>query len=208
MENYDDWTKPDSLKISVLILLPLFLGALEGERTLIKKEMVITKQIIIPASPAQVWKAIGNINEIAAGEKHFSFTGMMGFPRHTKTTLDSLAVGGKRKAFYEKGLYFDEIISKCEPEKLLTLDIKTDPKNIPPEVMDEHILIGGKHVDILQDNYTLEQLPDGSTRLSLTSHFFINTPLNWYAGIWAGYLMSDILSEELNIIKTRAVKFQ
>ncbi|GAB2807480.1 SRPBCC family protein [Ferruginibacter profundus] len=206
LENYDDWTKPDTLKISVLILFPFVFGIVEGDRSLSKKEMVITKSVVIKASPAAVWKALGSINEIAAAERHTSFSVMLGFPSHLRTTLDTLAVGGTRMAYYEKGLYFTETIRKCEPEKLLVLDIKTDPLKIPPTVMDEHIVIGGKHVDILQDVYTLEQLPDGSSRLSLSSRFFINTPFNWYAGIWADYLMSDILHEELNLIKARAAK--
>ena len=208
IENYDDWTKPDTLKVSILILVPLVFGIVEGDRSLTKEKMVITKSIVINASPTAVWKAIGNINEIAASENHNSFSGMLGFPSHLRTTLDTLAVGGIRMAYYEKGLYFTETIRKCELGKLLILDIKTNPLKIPPTVMDEHILIGGKHVDILQDIYTLEELPDSSCRLSLSSHFFINTPFNWYAGIWANYLMKDILKEELNLIKNRAAKFQ
>jgi hypothetical protein len=42
------------------------------------------------------------------------------------------------QAVYEKGLYFDETITQLEKEKLLVLDIKTDPHKIPPTVMDEH----------------------------------------------------------------------
>ena len=122
---------------------------------------------------------------------------VIGFPRHVKTTLDTLAVGGKRTAYYEKGLYFNETISRYEPGKLLVLDIKTDPTKIPPTVMDEHIIIGGKHVDLVQDVYLLEQLSDGNCQLCLSSHFFINTAFNWYTGIWANYLMGDILSGEL-----------
>jgi hypothetical protein len=206
IENYDEWTKPDTLQVSIVLLFPIIFGLLEGERSLSKEEMIVTKEIIIHAPPSKIWKAISSINEISKFESHTSLSGILGFPRHLRTTLDTLAVGGKRIAYYEKGLYFNETISKYEKEKLLVLDIKTDPLNIPPTVMDEHIVIGGKHIDILQDVYKLEEMPDGSCRLSLSSRFFINTPFNWYAGIWANYLMSDILHEELYLIKTRATK--
>jgi hypothetical protein len=201
-ENYDYWTKPDKMAASLLLLAPVILGALEGERSLTRKDISIRKEIIIAAKPSFIWKALANINHIQATEKHLSFSSMLGFPRHVKTTLDTLAVGGKRMAYYEKGLYFDETISSFN-NHLLVLDIKTDPTKIPPAVMDEHILIGGKHVDILQDVYELEDLHNGTCRLSLSSHFFINTPFNWYAAIWANWLMSDILSEELNLVKAR-----
>jgi len=126
-----------------------------------------------------------------------------GFPQALSTTLDSLAVGGKRLAVYEKGLYFAETITAYTPEKSLVLRIKTDPNNIPPTVMDEHIVIGGKHFDILQDVYQLEALPDGNCRLQLTSHYMLATPFNWYASIWVHYLMADILQGELDLIKQR-----
>lgn len=202
-ENYDYWTKPDKIGASLLLLAPVLLGALEGGRTLSRKDMIISKEIIVTATPAAIWKALANINTIQPTEKHISFSSLLGFPKHISTTLDTLSVGGKRMARYEKGLYFEETISSFNGQSLV-LDVKTDPANIPPTVMDEHILIGGKHVDILQDVYRVQDLHDGTCRIGLSSHFFINTPFNWYAGIWANWLMSDILNEELNLVKARA----
>jgi hypothetical protein len=70
--------------------------------------------------------------------------------------------------------------------------------------MDEHILIGGKHLDILEDTYQLTPLANGRTRLRLASRFYINTPFNWYAEVWAHYLMADILDGELAGLQARA----
>ncbi len=206
-ENYDKWTGSDKLTVSLVVLIPVIFGIGEGERLLNRKDMMVSKSIIIHADPKNVWYALANINDITPGENRKSASAIMGFPRHIKTTLDTMAVGGKRKAIYEKGLYFDETISRCEPGKLLVLNIKTDPANIPPTVMDEHIIIGGKHVDILQDVYRLEQLTGGNCRLTLSSHFFINTAFNWYSGIWANYLMGDILKGELKLVKERATSY-
>lgn len=205
-ENHDYWTKPDKMAVSVVMLFPMLIGIIEGERTLTRKEMNISREVLISATPQQVWNALGNISKIDKKGSGFSLSAMLGFPRHQQTTLDIFALGGKRKALYEKGLYFDETITGYIPLKQMVLDIKTDPSQIPPNVMDEHILIGGKHVDILQDTYSLETLSSGRCRLTLSSHFYINTPFNWYAGIWANYLMKDILQEELNQIMARASK--
>lgn len=201
-----DWGKPNTLNVSALFFVPALLGYLEGERTLVPVEYTITKQIAIAAPPAEVWKQLTHINELKASERQSSFSILMGFPRHLRTVADTFAPGGTRFAVYEKGLYFKETISEYVPGKRMVLDIKTDPDNIPPTVMDEHILIGGKHLDILKDEYNLEQLPDGSSQLSLSSRFRINTPLNWYAGLWATYLMSDILEGELELVKARAAE--
>lgn len=205
-KNKNDWGKPNTLNVSVLFFVPALLGYLEGERTLVPVEYTITKQVEIAAPATEVWSQLTHINELKESERQSSFSNWMGFPKHLRTVADTFALGGTRFAVYEKGLYFKESISEYVTAKRMVLDIKTDPDNIPPTVMDEHILIGGKHLDILKDEYNLEQLPDGNSRLSLSSRFRINTPLNWYAGLWANYLMSDILTGELELVKARATK--
>ncbi len=196
---------PNSLRVSVIVLLPLVLGLIEGKRTQSRSDLTLSRNIIVAAPPSKVWQSLLNIKAIEHKETRWSFSTLIGFPNHLKTTLDTLKIGGIRTAQYEKGLRFDEIITQFEPEKRLVLDINTDPTKIPPTVMDEHIVIGGKHLDILEDIYTLQALPDGKTRLTLSSHFFISTPFNWYAGLWANYLMNDILENELKIIEKRAI---
>jgi len=190
--------------LPLLLIAPAVTGLAEGDRILNREDMNSSESVIIQAAPEEVWKQLTNINEIPVEQNETSFSEWMGFPRHVSTTLDTIAAGGKRLATYEHGLYFNETIADCEEAKSLVLDIKTDPTKIPPTVMDEHILIGGKHVDILRDVYTIEKLSDNTCRLTLSSHFWINTPFNWYAGIWAKYLMSDILSSEIELIKIRS----
>ncbi|MDJ1497304.1 hypothetical protein QNI19_30480 [Cytophagaceae bacterium DM2B3-1] len=205
----NDWEKPTSLQVSLLFMVPVLLGFIEGERSLVPKEMTIRREVSLDATSKEVWKQIIASHETLPSEPSGgSMSNLMGFPRHSKTTLDTAAVNGKRIAYYEKGLYFEETISQYEPAQKLVLAIKTDPHKIPPTVMDEHILIGGKHLDILEDVYELETLSDGRTRLLLSSRFYINTPFNWYAGIWAEYLMKDILQNELDRIEQRILKSQ
>lgn len=200
----DDWEKPDTLSVSLALLAPIFIGLIEGDRASWPRELYLSKTVTIAAVPTAVWSQLAHINEVGPKEKHTALANFLGFPRHLCTTLDTLAVGGKRMAYYENGLYFKETIVQLVPAQLLVLDVETDPEHIPPTVLDEHIVIGGKHIDILQDVYRLEQLPDGNTRLTLSSRFHINTPFNWYASIWAEFLMSDILQGELDLIKARA----
>lgn len=200
----DQWDRSDTLKMSVLLLIPAFIGLVEGERTQLTEEIKVQKEVLVGASPAAVWRALGDVEQIPAGGRRFSLCGMLGLPAHVRTEVDTLAPGGKRIATYEKGLVFDETITQCQPERRLVLAIHTDPANIPPNVMDEHIVIGGKHLDILEDVYRLEPLPGGGCRVQLSSRFVITTPFNWYAGIWARYLMADILQGELELIRDRA----
>jgi len=209
-ENRDDilddnnWTKSNNLKVSVLMLLPMLIGIVEGEKMSSSQYSLLEESITIEASTEEVWNAITTLNIVNHSDKGTHFTDAMGFPEHVRTTLDTCSVGGKRMAYYEKGLYFEETITELIPFEKLVLDINVDPEKIPATVLDEHIVIGGKHVDVIEDIYTLKENADGTTILTLSNQYVINTPFNWYAGIWAKYLMKDLLKGELNMMKLRA----
>ncbi|MCW7480255.1 SRPBCC family protein [Leptospira kanakyensis] len=196
----------NTLHGSFILFLPLVVGFIEGDSTLSRKDFYISKSVTIQAPTNEVWKELTNINEIKPEEQKFNLSTFLGFPKHISTTIEKMEVGGRRIALYEKGLYFNETISKFENEKRLVLNIDIDPTTIPVTVMDEHIVLGGKYVDILQDVYSLESLPDGTSKLTLSSRFYINTPFNWYAGIWSEYLMGDILKSQINLIRSRTQK--
>lgn len=199
----DEWDKPGGLQVSFLFLIPILAGLLEGDRISSLKEISVEKQVEIKASPAIVWNTLLK-NDQSVVSHPFSFSGMLSFPHHISTVLDSPIVGGSRVAIYEKGLVFTEIIRKIQPGQSMTVEIRTDPSKISKAIMDEHIVIGGKHIKMKEDEYTLKPLPNGTTLLTLSSRFDINTPFNWYAGIWARLLMSDILNEELSTLQKTA----
>ncbi|SNR62470.1 hypothetical protein [Hymenobacter mucosus] len=202
--NANNWQRPNTLQVSLVFVVPLLLGAVEGEKALAPKQMVIERAVIINAPAADIWKKLISNKHLGQHTNKTSFSTLLGFPKHVSTTLDTLLVGGTRMAYYEKGLYFKETVTQYQPERLLVLRVDANPNATPAAVMDEHILIGGKHLDILEDVYDLRPLPGGRTRLALSSRFYINTPFNWYAGIWAHYLMTDILEGELNLIAEQA----
>lgn len=197
----DDAGRPDTLKVSLLFFIPLFAGLLEGNRTTAFEELTIEKHLDITATPEVVWKALTTPHQSVLHSSHPTLCTLMGFPRHLNTTLDTLAINSHRIAVYEKGLTFDETICRLEPGRRLEVTIMNDPSKISKAIMDEHIVIGGEHIRMQGDSYALEPVPGGKTRLSLVSHFSINTPFNWYAGLWAKWLMSDVIREELNSLR-------
>jgi uncharacterized protein YndB with AHSA1/START domain len=199
-----DRQQPTSLNMSLLVAGPLLLGFIEGEKALIPKQLTISREVVVAAPPAAVWQQLTSRRAVARPASGRSLAGLFGFPHHLTTTLDTFRVGGRRVAYYEKGLYFEETVASYQPARQLVLRVNANPSAVPPAVMDEHILIGGKHLDILEDTYQLTPLAGGRTRLRLASRFAINTPFNWYAEIWAHYLMADILDGELAGLQARA----
>lgn len=203
--NANDWQPPTTLNASLFFAVPLLLGFVEGEKALVPKQLLISREVVVGAPAPAVWRALTSHKVVAPPASPRSLAAVLGFPRHLTTTLDTLVVGGRRVATYEKGLYFEETVTSYQLGRQLVLQAKANPGATPPAVMDEHILIGGKHLDILEDVYQLTPLADGQTRLRLSSRFSINTPFNWYAEIWAHYLMSDILDGELAGLQHRTV---
>ncbi|BAV06904.1 hypothetical protein FLA_2924 [Filimonas lacunae] len=197
---------PNKLQISLLALLPICLGFAEGDRTSVSRECVIACELVIDATPQEVWHQLTHIDSIKANEHHGGVTGLLGFPTHQSTRLDNVAVGGSRVATFEKGLVFYEKVTQCIPEKQLALSIKTLPDQIAADVLDEHIVIGGKHLNMLGDVYELQSMPGGKCKITLSSRFVICTPFNWYASIWAHWLMNDVLQSELSLIAQRCAE--
>lgn len=208
LDDLDDWNKPGALKISALLLSPLLLGLVEGDRLLAPAAYTVERQITLDAPVSRVWDALASASDIAPLEDPGFLTGLFGLPRHLRTALDTLAVGGRRMAYYERGLFFEETITHCQPGAQLVVAIKADPDNIPPTVLDEHIAIGGRHFKALEDTYTLHTLPDGRCRLQLSGRISIQTPFNWYAGLWAQWVLGEVLEGVLEGVAMRVSSFE
>lgn len=73
----------------------------------------------------------------------------------------------------------------------------------PPHTLDEHVRIGGPFFDVLPGAYGNEPLPNGETRLHLSSQHRVSTDFNWYARFWTDGVMSDVQETILTAIQER-----
>lgn len=203
LDDWSDWDSKDKLQTSLLMVLPLLMGAIEGDRSLRTLSSSVTCFVDVDATPAQVWPLLVRMPAILPQDTRGLLTGTLDFPRHLYTTLDTAAVGGHRTAMYERGLVFEEIITTYEPQRRMVLDIHTDPAKIPPTVLDEHVMVGGRYFYGLEDTYELIDLPNGRTRILLTGRYTLNTPMNWYCDIWVKWLVRETLDGTLGVVKGR-----
>ena len=200
----DDFDRNGTLKTSLILVFPFIFGLIEQDRLLTPAEYTVVCETTIAAPPAAVWQTLTRVEPLDPEHNNSFFTGLFGLPRHLRTELDTLAVGGRRTAYYERGLYFEEKIIRYEPESVMTVAIKADPGNVPPTVLDEHIVVGGRHFKALEDTYKLTPLPDGTCKLELSGRISINTPFNWYSGLWARGVLADLFQDQLRQIGERA----
>jgi hypothetical protein len=191
------------LQSSWVILLPLLCGPLEGliPHHTIRYEAYTYKDI--QASPAAIWSNVVRVRPISEAEDHGWLTRTLGFPRPIRAELDYTGVGGSRQAIFSKGLVFMEVVTDYAEQQKMHFTIKADPRAIPPTAMDKHVVIGGEYFDVLDGTYRLEELGNGRCRLHLYSHFVLKTDFNFYASLWAGWIMKDIQNNILQVIQTR-----
>ncbi len=198
--------KRDNTKsfVYIAVLLPFFTGPIEQAIGAIPGNYTAYTEINIHASNNVIWNNVTRVRAIDKKQDSAAFTRFLGFPRPIKAELDTNAVGGKRKAIFDKGLVFDEEVTAYTPLKLMTFSIHANPYDIPSTTMDKHIVIGGEFFDVLNGTYKLERIDAENYKLRLYSNFKLNTTFNFYAGIWATWIMKDIQQNILKVIKERS----
>jgi hypothetical protein len=196
----------DKFVISLFVLLPFLIAPAENYFGLSEKIFTEHTTISINADEHKVWQNITRVKTISEEENHYSLVQFMGFPRPIEAELDTISVGGIRKAIFDRGLFFTETVTQVIPNKVLAFTIEADPNSIPPKALDEHVMVGGKYFDVLEGKYELEKIGDNQIKLHLTSQFRLSTNFNFYSGLWSKIIMRDIQENILEIIRIRSEK--
>jgi hypothetical protein len=191
--------------VSILILLPLFLAPIEHTIGAIPGKYEAYTYIDIKATDkSKIWNNVTRVKAIQKQQDKGWLTRALGFPRPVRAELNYNGVGAYRKAIFDKGLVFHEQVLYYEDQRRMDFSIKAHPYEIPSTTMDKHVVIGGDYFDVLNGTYVLQQTGFNQYRLHLYSHFKLTTTFNFYASWWAGWIMSDIQNNILQIIKQRA----
>ena len=194
----------DKLVISLFVFLPFLISPIENHFKLSEKIFTEHTTITINSTEIKVWQNITRVRQISETENNNSLFQLMGFPRPMEAELDTIAVGGIRKAIFDRGLFFSETVTEMIPFKVLAFTIRADPNSIPPKALDEHVMVGGKYFDVLVGKYEIEKLENNRICLHLTSQFRLSTMFNFYSGFWSKLIMRDIQKNILDIIKKRS----
>jgi len=196
--------KANRVNVFLAMLLPFLMAPIEKAIGAIPGRYRAYTEIDIHATKEQIWRNVTRVKTIPKDQDSASFTRFLGLPRPLRAELDKDSVGGKREAIFDKGLIFHEEVIKYEPYKMMVFSIHADPHEIPSTTMDKHIVVGGEFFDVLYGTYQLEKIDAKTYRLHLYSNFKLNTTFNFYASVWAGWIMQDIQQNILKVIKQRA----
>ncbi len=136
----------DKTLVSFILAIPFIVAPFEHYLGLNEKIFTEETAIMIDAPGKKIWQNITRVKEITPAENKISMFQILGFPRPVKAELDTIAVGGIRKAIFDRGLFFTETVTEMIPERKLTFTIKADPSSTPPEALDEHVMVGGRYL--------------------------------------------------------------
>ncbi len=162
--------------------------------------------IIINASPQQVWQSINNISEINPSEFPNSWSAKIGVPMPLSATTvatNETSTSLVRKCRWHKNIWFDEPVTEFIPNKKLSWYFKFYPTSVPKGALDDHVTINGKHFKLLTASYELEELSNQRTKLIFNVHYQVITDMNWYSGWWADFFMDDFAENVLQLYKNR-----
>jgi hypothetical protein len=197
-------TKRDkTLVVAAFALLPFLASPVENRFDNPDDFKRVENTIEINAPAAVVWQHIIRVAPIRASDLGHSVIDDIGFPRPIEATLTHEGVGGVRHATFERGVEFIETVDDWQPLKQLSFSIVPNTATIPPTTFDEHVIVGGRFFDVLRGTYELRPAGPGRTLLVLHSQQRLSTHLNWYAGLWTSFVMSEIQSRILVVLKHR-----
>ncbi len=114
----------------------------------------------------------------------------------------AVGVGGVRHAVFDRGLVFAETVTDWQPGKTIAFTIHAE--QAPAKALDEHVVVGGRYFDVLDGRYTLDNLGDGRTRVTLTSTHRLTTTLNGYASAWSRAIMWDLQRVIMRVVSDGA----
>ena len=185
----------------MMLALPYVLAPIEHRVATPVELRQVENSVRIQAAPSTVWREIKSVRTIDAKELPLHLAHVIGLPRPLEATLSHDGVGGVRSARFERGLEFRETVTDWQPERRLSFTILAQPA--PATALDAHVAVGGAYFDVLDGTYELEPLADGSTLLKLTSHQRLSTHFNFYARLWTDFIMSDLQSAIMEVIRKR-----
>ncbi|MET1256386.1 hypothetical protein [Aliikangiella maris] len=185
-----------------VVLFPYLVLPLEGNLGTLTELIEAESSIRIEAPIEQVWSGIQEVPNISDKELIWTFSHSIGIPQPVSACLSRLEVGGLRDIKWQRGIHFEEYVTKIKENELLEYEVKVDPGSMAIKELDTHIVIGDQYFDVTHGAYTLQKV-EGATLLTLKTGYRISTKINFYGKFWASYVFDDFHSSVLNVIKNR-----
>jgi hypothetical protein len=133
---------------------------------------MVTDEILIRASPEQVWPHVLAFPEISDRPGYWIFR--LGLPYPTETTNGGNFVGADRQCRFSDGIVIQERVAELVPREKLTFDIIEQPTH--PEAYG--------HITLHRGQFILRDNGNGTTTLIGSSWYTLHVRPHWYFDLW------------------------
>jgi len=194
--------RPRPVVLSVTVL-PLVFGAIEQQLPLPNQIDTVTSTREINAAPETVWQTIMHADSIRPGEIGDAWMYRIGVPLPLSAITEEVSGERVRRIEMGKGIRFDQLVVDWEPLKRVRWTYRFTTDSFPPWALDEHIRIGGPYFDLVDTEYALETVDEG-TLVTARMSYRVSTHFNWYARLVAWFLVSDFEATALDFYAHRS----
>jgi hypothetical protein len=184
-------------------LAPLLLVRIESIQEVPEQFHTVTDRVVIAASRERVWQELLNVPGIEPEELSWSFSHAIGLPRPRAARLSGAGVGAVRDLYWEGDIHFREYVTAWEPAQRLAYRVDVSPARDALRRLDTHVVIGDRYFDIQNGEYSLRDLGQGRTELTLSTIYRMRTLVNPYGEWWANRTLDDFHTVVLKLIKKR-----
>jgi hypothetical protein len=190
-----------SMMAVIFLLLPYMVGVVESRFPAVDSFHLVESQVIIDAPAEAVWNQITSVPQIQQDEQHLAAFRLAGVPKPMKAMMAGAGLGAVRHSAYGDRLWFVEEVSEWEPGQRYRFTIDPDPAGEPPWPWS---MVDGAEFELIDGEYRIEPLNDHQVILHLSSRHRLTTKFNTYGGWWTTFLLDDIQTYILTVVKGRA----
>ena len=193
--------------VSAAIALPLLAAALGMEPSTVDRNDAIERSIDIGAPPDVVWQTLNRVDSIRPDEMADAWTMRIGVPAPMSGLTRQTPEGLVRESRWGKSVHFDELIVDWQPERFVRWTYRFAADSFPKHALDEHVVLGGPHFDLLDTSFSLVAT-SGGTRLTTRVRYRVSTQFNFYAAPVARFLLGNLSETGLRMYRSRAEQEQ
>jgi hypothetical protein len=184
-------------------LLPALLGGVEQRLPLPQTVLCEERVVRIAAPAAVVWHQLLFAPDIKPEEMHQGWMYRIGVPLPRSAITDAKGGTLTRHITMGKSIHFDQVSTEWASNQRVLWTYRFSKNSFPPQALGDHVRIGGAYFDVLDTEYTLNEVA-GVSELHVSMRYRISTNFNWYVRPIAAFLVSNFEVTALQFYARRA----
>lgn len=187
-----------------VLALPLIAMQVEPMLPLPQATATVSRSVIVDATPTEIWPLLRGIPDVRPGEGAWTFTqDVLGVPRPIGAHMLGEGIGATRMANWGRQVRFREHIIDWQPDR--SIGWRFDFRGLHAwQFTDRHLMPDSRYFKVTTGGYRMEPIGPGRTRVTIDTHYWMQTPVNGYSRLWGELFLGDIEDNLLALIRQRA----